>query len=142
TTMAGYFGLPEDSRHMMAGDWLRTGDIGALDADGYLYFHGMSKPIVNIHGSKADPEEIRQVFLEHPAVLAVEVAAGPFQTDRNAPGEVAISARVSVRPGSSVSAAALTAFCRERLAGYKVPRTVTVVEYGAVAHQAAEFASS
>jgi long-chain acyl-CoA synthetase len=143
TTMAGYFGLPEeDRRHIMAGDWLRTGDIGTLDADGYLYFHGMSKPIVNIHGSKADPEEIRQVFLEHPAVLAVEVTAGPVQPDGNALGEVAISARVSVRPGSSVSAAALTAFCRERLASYKVPRTVTVVEYGEAAHQAAEFASS
>ena len=70
------------------------------------------------------------------------VAAQMDIGDGNALGEVAISARVSVRPGSSVSAAALTAFCRERLAGYKVPRTVIVVEYGEAAHQAAEFASS
>jgi acyl-CoA synthetase (AMP-forming)/AMP-acid ligase II len=125
TTMAGYYRMPRDTERIFDGDWLRTGDIGALDEEGYLQFLGMSKPIYNVYGNKLDPVELRQVLLEHPAVAAVEVSldAEPHTT---VPDDPHVRARVFPRLHANISAPELRDFCRERLASYKIPRTILV----------------
>jgi len=120
TTMAGYYRLPDDTRAIFDGEWLRTGDLGALDEDGYLHFHGMTKPIVNLNGNKVDPKEVRDVILEHPAVAAVEVRSD--QNDYADPvGETRIYANVIPKRHQTLTDTEVRAFCLYRLAAYKVP---------------------
>jgi long-chain acyl-CoA synthetase len=121
TTMVGYYGLPEDTKAVFNGEWLRTGDLGWLDAEGYLHFERMIKPIANLNGNKADLKEIREVILDHPAVARVEVTTeANGSTDRME--EIKICAQVTLRPNATVtSAASLREFCAERLAAYKIP---------------------
>jgi long-chain acyl-CoA synthetase len=126
TTMAGYYGLPDDTKAMFAGEWLRTGDLGALDEDGYLHFHGMTKPIVNLNGNKVDPLEVRDVLLEHWAVAGVEVSTRP-KNPADLEAETRIYANVIPKPHRTITEVDLRAFCADRLASYKVPQ-VKIVE--------------
>jgi long-chain acyl-CoA synthetase len=125
TTMAGYYGLPDDTKAMFDGEWLRTGDLGALDKDGYLHFHGMTKPIVNLNGNKVDPKEVRDVILEHPAVGAVEVSADQNNHADQA-AETRIYANVIPKRRQTLTDTEVRAFCAERLAAYKIPHIMVV----------------
>jgi long-chain acyl-CoA synthetase len=121
--MACYWDDPEETaatvRTHDGGRWLYTGDLGYLDTDGYLFIVDRMKDLIKTHGYQVWPREIEEVLATHPAVAEVGVAGVPDE----AKGEVA-KAWVVLRPGQQASAEELRAFCRERLAPYKVPVTV------------------
>ena len=121
--MKGYLGLPEDTRAVIRDGWLFTGDLARLDEDGYLYIAGRKKELIIVGGLNVHPGEVDRVLVEHPAIM--EAAA--FGVDDTARGE-AVWAAVTLRPGESVSRKDLLAFCRERLAPYKVPRGIEMVD--------------
>jgi long-chain acyl-CoA synthetase len=99
--------------------WLHTGDLGYLDADGYLFIVDRMKDLIKTHGYQVWPREIEEVLATHPAVAEVGVAGVPDQ----AKGEVA-KAWVVLAPGQQATGEELRAFARERLAPYKVPAAV------------------
>jgi len=121
--MAGYWDDPEETaatvRTSDGQRWLYTGDLGYLDDDGYLFIVDRMKDLIKTHGYQVWPREIEEVLASHPAVAEVGVAGVPDE----AKGEVA-KAWVVLRPGRQAAAEELRAFCRERLAPYKVPATV------------------
>jgi long-chain acyl-CoA synthetase len=121
--MAGYWDDPEETaatvRTSDGQRWLHTGDLGYLDADGYLFIVDRIKDLIKTHGYQVWPREIEEVLASHPAVAEVGVAGVPDE----AKGEVA-KAWVVLRAGQQVGAEELRAFCRERLAPYKVPARV------------------
>jgi long-chain acyl-CoA synthetase len=121
--MACYWDDPEETaRTVRTHDgerWLHTGDLGYLDADGYLFIVDRIKDLIKTHGYQVWPREIEEVLATHPAVAEVGVAGVPDE----AKGEVA-KAWVVLRPGQRADVEELRSFCRERLAPYKVPATV------------------
>ena len=102
--------------------WLRTNDVGRLDDDGYLYVLGRADEVILSGGENVSPEEVEDVLLEHPAVSDAGVAA----TD-DPEWQQAVVARVVLGDGREVSEAELRDFCRERLAGFKVPKAIKFV---------------
>jgi acyl-CoA synthetase (AMP-forming)/AMP-acid ligase II len=99
--------------------WLRTGDIGYLDADGYLYLVDRKKDLIIRGGFNITAAEIENVLLEHPRVREAAVVGIPH--------DVLGEDTKAVVVGDQITAAELEAFCRERLADYKVPRTYELV---------------
>ncbi|MEY9182519.1 acyl carrier protein [Bradyrhizobium sp. USDA 326] len=109
--------------------WFRTGDLGYLDADGYLFIVGRIKDVINRGGQKISPLEVEEVLLGHPAVLEAGVFAIPHQKL----GEN-VAAVVVLRPNSEATSEQLRQFARKRLAAYKVPsliRSVAALPKGA-----------
>jgi acyl-CoA synthetase (AMP-forming)/AMP-acid ligase II len=122
--MAGYIGDPEATGSAIDADgWLHTGDIGVFDADGNLRITDRLKDMFIVGGFNAYPAEIENMMMEHPAVGQVAVVGAP---DRRL-GEVA-AAFVVPRAGAAIDEAELIAWCRERMANYKVPRSIRVVD--------------
>lgn len=121
--MAGYWGKPEVSAQVLRDGWLYTGDMGKTDRDGYLYIVDRKKDMIISGGENIYPREIEEVLYQHPAVLEAAVIGVPDPVW----GE-SVKALVVLRPGRRASAEELTAFCRERLAGYKVPKSVEFLE--------------
>jgi long-chain acyl-CoA synthetase len=119
TTMAGYYQLPDDTKSIFDGRWLRTGDLGTLDEDGYLYFYGMVKPIVNLNGNKVDLKEVRDAILEHSAVAAVEVSS---HGSSDPTAETKIYADITPKRHHELNQEDIRAFCIDRLATYKLPQ--------------------
>ena len=99
--------------------WLHTGDLGCIDEDGYVFIVDRKKDLIKTSGFQVWPREIEEVLASHPAVAEVGVA-GVADATR---GE-AVKAWVVLRSGQSIDEAALRAFCRERLAPYKVPSSI------------------
>jgi len=99
--------------------WLYTGDLAYMDEDGYIFLVDRKKDLIKTSGFQVWPREIEEVLATHPAVMEVGVAGVPD----SAKGEVA-HAWVVLKPGQQVTSEALRAFCRERLAPYKVPAHV------------------
>jgi long-chain acyl-CoA synthetase len=99
--------------------WLHTGDLGYLDADGYLFIVDRKKDLIKTSGYQVWPREIEEVIASHPAVAEVGVAGVGDPTQ----GE-AVKAWVVLRAGQTVTEAELRTFCREKLAAYKVPSSV------------------
>jgi acyl-CoA synthetase (AMP-forming)/AMP-acid ligase II len=122
--MAGYYGDPDATAATIDADgWLHTGDVGVLDERGYLRITDRIKDMFTVGGFNAYPAEIENLLNEHPAVGQVAVVGVP---DHRL-GEVA-RAFVVPRQGATIDEAALIAWARERLANYKVPRRVEVVD--------------
>jgi HIP---CoA ligase len=122
--MAGYIGDPDASAAAIDADgWLHTGDIGVFDRDGNLKITDRLKDMFIVGGFNAYPAEIENMLMEHPSVGQAAVIGVP---DRRM-GEVAI-AFVVPRAGATIDEAALIAWSRERMANYKVPRSVQVVD--------------
>ena len=123
-TMVGYLGKPEATAETVTADgWLRTGDIGRLDEGGYVYIVDRVKDMIITGGENVYSPEVERVLAEHPDVADVAVIGVP--DDRW--GE-SIKAVVQPADGHTVDPDQLLAFARERLAGYKVPRTIDVVD--------------
>lgn len=113
----GYYNDPEQTRAAFdAEGYFITGDLGLVDDDGRVRFRGRLKEMIKTAGMNVAPLEVETVLLSHRSVKQAYVVGVP---DR-ARGEV-VAAVVELRDGAPVSADALAAFCRERLAGYKVP---------------------
>ncbi|HEY2510912.1 MAG TPA: FadD3 family acyl-CoA ligase [Polyangiaceae bacterium] len=123
TVTKGYEGSPEDTAAAMDGEWLRTGDIGTLDARGNLAITDRLKDMFIVGGFNAYPAEIEQVLTTHESIAQVAVVGLPDERL----GEVGM-AFVVPRPGRTVDEAELVAWSRERMANYKVPRRVAVVD--------------
>ena len=119
---AGYFREPVLTAAVYDGSWLRTGDLGAIGADGSLTIAGRSKDLAKIAGFTVAPAETETVLLSHPDVLHAVVVVVPHP----AQGE-ALRAFVVARSGADVTSAALLAFARRQLAGYKLPYALELV---------------
>ena len=118
--MTGYW-HSEDAL-ALAGGWLHTGDIGHVDADGYLYVVDRKKDLILRGGFNVFPRDIEDVLLAHPAVAQAGVVGRP---DGRLGEEVV--AFVSLRPGAEVSAEELTEHAKKHLAAYKYPREIRIV---------------
>ena len=122
-TMVGYLGQPAATADTVTSDgWLRTGDIGRVDDGGYVFIVDRVKDMIITGGENVYSPEVERVLAEHPAVADVAVIGVP--DDRW--GE-SVKAFVQPADGQPVDAEQLVAFARERLAGYKVPRSIEVV---------------
>lgn len=117
-----YYRDPDATARVFAGGWTRTGDIGYLDEDGYLYLVDRSKDLVIRGGLNVSTLEVEDVLHEHPSVAEAAV----FGVPHDVLGED-VAVAVVVR-GESVEEDELVAFCAARLADYKVPRHITVVD--------------
>jgi len=123
TVTPGYADRPEETARAIRDGWLHTGDLGILDAEGYLYVLDRRDDLIVSGGENVYPAEVEATLLAHPAVAE----AGVVGMDDPAWGQVPV-AYVVPRPGLPVTPDALIAFCRERLARYKVPARVTLVD--------------
>lgn len=122
--MQGYYRNPEATAKVMDADgWFHTGDLGVIDANGYLAVTGRMSDMFIVGGSNAYPAEIERALAKHPAIKQAYVVGVP---DRRL-GEVGF-AFVQCHPGVVLDEEAVIAFCRERLADFKVPRMVEFVE--------------
>ncbi|MGW7049469.1 class I adenylate-forming enzyme family protein [Streptomyces avermitilis] len=121
--MRGYLGRPEETARTVIDGWLHTGDVGRFDEDGYLVLVDRIKDLIIRGGENIYPKEIETVLGDHPEVLeaAVVGAAEPRL------GEVPV-AFVALRPGASATTADLLDHCRARLAKFKVPTGITLVD--------------
>lgn len=120
---AGYFENPEANEKAFRGGWFHTGDLGHLDARGFLYVTGRASDMYISGGSNVYPREVEEAILTHPAVLECAVVGMPHPRW----GESGIAAVVP-RPGQAVSEADVLAHLAERLARYKQPLRVVVWE--------------
>ena len=122
---AGYFNRPRETASALTADgWLRTGDGGYVDEDGYLFLTDRIKDMIVSGGENVYPIEVEEVLSQHQGVLEAAVIGIPHARW----GET-VAALVVRRPGvAEVDADELVAFARERLAGYKLPRRVEFVE--------------
>ena len=123
--MAGYAGRPDATARALEGGWLHTGDIGRLDADGYLYVLDRRDDLIVSGGENVYPAEVEAALLAEPGVVetAVVGVADAVWGQR----VVAVVRLADDVPDARAAAEALRAGCRTRLAGYKVPREVRVV---------------
>jgi long-chain acyl-CoA synthetase len=122
--MDGYLRAPEETAAVLAADgWFRTGDLATISDDGYVSIVGRKRELILRGGYSVVPGEVEQALLAHPAVAEAAVigVAHPELGEE-------VAAFVTLRAGARVERADLIAFCGERLAGYKYPRRVTVVE--------------
>jgi long-chain acyl-CoA synthetase len=118
-----YYKDPEKTRSAFRGDYMTVGDMGYLDADGYLYIVDRKTDMVISAGVNIYPAEIEEVLHEHPAVLDVAVIGVP-----NEEWGEELKAVVQLRPGVTATADDLIDFCRTRMADYKRPRSVDFVD--------------
>jgi acyl-CoA synthetase (AMP-forming)/AMP-acid ligase II len=117
-----YYKDPEKTRSAFRGQHMTVGDMGYLDAEGYLYIVDRKTDMVISGGVNIYPAEIEEVIYEHDAVLDVAVIGVP-----NDEWGEELKAVVQLKPGARASADDIIDFCRERLADYKRPRTVDFV---------------
>ena len=121
--MAGYWNMPEATREAITpGGWLRTGDAGRIDDEGYLYIEDRVKDMIISGGENVYPAEVERVLSQHPDVAEVAVIGMPDEKW----GET-VKAVVVPAAGAAVDEAALIAFTRDRLAHYKSPTSISVV---------------
>jgi long-chain acyl-CoA synthetase len=120
--MLGYLNRPEDTAAAIRDGWYHTGDLGRVDDDGYVYIVDRKTDLILVGGLNVYPSEVERVLCTHPGV-AEAVVIGVPDTLR---GE-AVSALVIPRDGQVVVIPELLQWCRQRLAGYKVPRTIRLV---------------
>jgi long-chain acyl-CoA synthetase len=117
--MKGYYKQPEATAQAMRNGWFHTGDIGMLDADGYLSIVDRKKDMILRGGFSVFPRELEEVILTHPAVSLVAVIGVP--DDRL--GEE-VKAFIVKKPGAEVTEDALRAWCKDQFAAYKYPRLI------------------
>jgi acyl-CoA synthetase (AMP-forming)/AMP-acid ligase II len=121
--MLGYWNLPDATRGTMAeGGWIKTGDAAYLDEDGYLYIHDRVKDMIITGGENVYPAEVESAIYGHPDVAEVAVIGVPDDLW----GE-AVKAVCAPKPGSVIDPESVINWARERIAGFKVPKSVDVM---------------
>jgi fatty-acyl-CoA synthase len=124
SNMAGYWNLPEaTARTLDADNWLRTGDAGYMDKDGYLYIHDRIKDMIISGGENIYPAEVESAICDHPDVAEVAVVGVPDEQW----GE-AVKAIVVMKSGKKATSADIIGFARQRIAGFKAPKSVDFIE--------------
>jgi long-chain acyl-CoA synthetase len=116
--MRGYWNRPDETEKVMFGDWLRTGDIGRMDENGFVFIEDRKKDMILVSGFNVYPNEIESVVAENPGVLEVAAVA---QLDESSGESVALFV---VKKDPNLTAEALIEYCRANLTGYKVPKHV------------------
>ena len=119
----GYWNKPEATAESLPGGELRTGDVGFMDEQGWFYLVDRKKDMINAAGYKVWPREVEDVLYGHPAVREAAVVGVPDPYR----GET-VKAFVSLKPGTSATPEEVVAFAKERMAAYKYPRSVEVVD--------------
>jgi long-chain acyl-CoA synthetase len=119
----GYWGQPEETEHALPGGELHTGDVGFMDEQGFFYLVDRAKDQINVAGYKVWPREVEDGLLDHDAVMEAAVIGVPDEYR----GET-VKAFVSLRPGANVEPDELIAFCKDRMAAYKYPRQLEIVD--------------
>jgi fatty-acyl-CoA synthase len=121
--MLGYWKLPDATASTMDADgWIATGDVGYMDGDGYVFIYDRAKDMIISGGENVYPAEVESAIYGHPAVLEVAVIGVPDQ----AWGE-AVKAVCVPKPGTTIDPDSVIAWARERVAGFKVPKSVDVI---------------
>ncbi len=121
--MRGYDDDPEADRRAFSAGWFHTGDQGHVDADGYLFLTGRLKELINRGGAKIAPREVDEALMEHPSVAQAVAFAVPHARL----GED-VAAAIVLRPGAMATEAEIREHAAKRLADFKVPRRVFVLD--------------
>jgi long-chain acyl-CoA synthetase len=121
--MQGYWNNPAATAETLRGGWLHTGDIGVLDADGYLFLLDRAKDMIISGGNNIYPREVEEVIVQHPAVATVVV----FGVPHTYWGE-AVHALVVLEAGAKATAQEIIEYCGLNMAGYKKPKSVEFVD--------------
>ena len=116
-TMKGYLSNPDTTEKAFEGGWFHTGDLAVMQPDGYVKIRDRSKDIIISGGENISSIEVEEALYRHPSVMSAAVVAQPDEKWGETP-----CAFVELKPGATVSAEDLRAFCRQHLAGFKVPR--------------------
>jgi len=120
----GYWQKPKETADSFTDGELHTGDVGFMDEDGWFYLIDRAKDMIVASGFKVWPREVEDVLYEHPAILEVAVIGIP-----DAYRGENVKAVVSLKPGQHASETEIKAFARERMAAYKYPRVVEIVDH-------------
>jgi fatty-acyl-CoA synthase len=124
SNMLGYWKLPEATASTMDADgWIATGDVGYMDEDGYVYIYDRAKDMIISGGENVYPAEVESGIYGHPDVLEVAVIGVPDEKWGEAVKAVCVS-----KPGHTIDTDSVIGWARERLAGFKVPKSVDVIE--------------
>ncbi len=121
--MSGYWRKPAETDEVLTRGWLHSGDVGFFDGDGWFYLVDRKKDMISASGFKVWPREVEDVIYAFPGVREAAVV-GAVDSYR---GETVV-AFISVQPGAVIDATALTRFCRERLAAYKCPADIRILD--------------
>ncbi|UTD29165.1 acyl-CoA synthetase [Bradyrhizobium sp. WD16] len=121
--MKGYLKNEKATQEAFAGGWFHTGDLGVLDADGYVIIKDRSKDIIISGGENISSVEVEDVLYKHPAILFAAVVAKPDSKWGEVP-----CAFVELKPGMSATEADIVAYCREHLPGFKSPKAIVFGE--------------
>jgi long-chain acyl-CoA synthetase len=121
--LKGYYRNPEATATAFRGGWFHTGDVGYRDADGFFYIVDRKSDMIIRGGENIYPREIDEVLYQHPAVAAAASIGVPDQLY----GEE-VAAFVVLKEGREATEEEIVAFCRERLADYKCPKSVRIVK--------------
>ena len=121
--MKGYFEQPQETAAALRNGWLHSGDVGVFDPEGYLYIVDRIKDIIITGGENVFPKEVEDLLHQHRAVNECGVVGLPHHEY----GE-AVTAFVTLKPNMTVAERELIAFCKERIARYKVPKSIRFVE--------------
>ncbi|MCR6481123.1 AMP-binding protein [Variovorax sp. ZS18.2.2] len=119
----GYWNKPEATAATLRNGWVHTGDMGKLDADGYLTFIGRFKEMIKVSGYSVFPEEVETILIKHPAVAQAAVIAQPDAEK----GEV-VKAFIVRKPNAELDVDGLIAWSRDNMASYKAPRAVSFID--------------
>jgi acyl-CoA synthetase (AMP-forming)/AMP-acid ligase II len=118
----GYYKDPEKTAQALKDGWLHTGDIGSLDENGHLMFHGRTKEMLKVGGENVAAIEVETFIGDHPAVKLCQVAGLPDQRLVEVP-----VAFIELKPGASTTEQEIIAFCKGKISSFKVPRHVRFV---------------
>jgi long-chain acyl-CoA synthetase len=121
--MSGYWGRDDATEEVMRNGWFHTGDVATMDEDGYFFIVDRKKDLIIRGGYNVYPREIEEVFYEHPAVREAAVVGVAHEQL----GEE-VGAAVALKDGAEVTPDELRAFVKERVAAYKYPRQVWIVD--------------
>jgi long-chain acyl-CoA synthetase len=121
--VAGYWGKPDETAANLPGGALKSGDVGFMNPEGWIFIVDRKKDMINASGYKVWPREVEDVLAEHPAVREAAVVGVPDEKR----GET-VKAFVSLKPGTTATPDELIAHCKERMAAYKYPRSVVLLD--------------
>jgi long-chain acyl-CoA synthetase len=119
--MRGYWNRPEETAQTLRDGWLHTGDLASVDTDGYFRIVGRKKELIIAGGYNVYPDEVDEVLVSHPCILESATIGVPDERR----GET-VKSFVVFHPGKSATEEEIVAWCRERLAAYKIPRVIEV----------------
>ena len=121
--MKGFLGKPEETAAVITDDgWFRTGDMGKVDGEGFVFVEDRLKDMIISGGENIYSPEVERVLAEHPAVTECAIIGVPDDTSRT------VKAVVALKPDTSATADQIIEYCREHLAHYKCPKSVDIVE--------------